>query len=512
MRRPGGDLDDLEADRAPAIASARVHSVSRRTVLGGLGVTLALPLLARLVATATVKAEAGASAWGPPVGPQPAPPIITTIATGSILTTAGTLPNYFLGLSYDKVEFSGEPLFTPTNTSLAGLFNLLGNGVLAIGGNTMDQTIWTPDGPGSTPGQVSPVDIDNLAGFLALTGWKLIYGLNLATSTPALAAAEAAYAQSVLGSVLLAFQIGNEPDEYSLSYFPQGWNLAAYESLWESFRSAVAAAVPDAAFAGPSFGGDETTWTVPCIAGPYGKQISLVTQHYYRGNGHSATATVKNLVSNDTTIVADCTALRFATAGMKLPFRFSETNSYLYGGTPGVSNAYASTLWVIDHLFRIALGGGSGVNMQGGNQGYYTPIANSGGTVLGPMPEYYGLLLFSLIGPGTLLNTELSTPALNITMYAVVSSTGPTYIVIVNKELYQDLKLTIKCPQIIESAELIELQGTALAALTGQTLQGATVGTDGSFALGAPYAAPNISSYWVTCYIPAISAILLRVS
>ncbi|MGC2401722.1 MAG: hypothetical protein WA510_18145, partial [Acidobacteriaceae bacterium] len=476
------------------------------------GATIALPLLARVAIAATTKPAGSTSSWPPAQEPQPAMPAITTTATGSILHTAGTLPDYFLGLSYEKVEFSGEPLFTPTNTSLAGLFNLLGNGVLAIGGNSMDQTIWMPDGPGNTPGQVSPADIDNLAGFLALTGWKLIYGLNLATSTPELAAAEAAYAQASLGNVLLAFQIGNEPDEYSLSYFPVGWNLASYETVWEEFRTAVVDAVPGAMFAGPSCGGNETTWTVPFISGPGGKQIALVTQHYYRGNGHSATATAKNLVSNDTTIVADCTALRFATGGMSLPFRFSETNSYLYGGAPGVSNAYASALWVIDHLFRIALGGGSGVNMQGGDQGYYTPIANSGGTVIGAMPEYYGLLLVSLIGPGTLLSTQLSTVALNITMYAVVTASGQTNIVIVNKELYQYVKLTIKCPQIIKSAELIELQGDALTALTGQTLQGATVGTDGSFAMGAPYTAPNVSSYWVTCYVPAISAILLRVS
>jgi hypothetical protein len=63
--------------------------------------------------------------------------VVTTIATGSVLSAAGTLPNYFLGLSYEKLEFSGEPLFTPTNTSLAGLFSLLGNGVLAIGGNSL---------------------------------------------------------------------------------------------------------------------------------------------------------------------------------------------------------------------------------------------------------------------------------------------------------------------------------------------------------------------------------------
>jgi hypothetical protein len=69
--------------------------------------------------------------------------------------------------------------------------------------------------------------------------------------------------------------------------------------------------------------------------------------------------------------------------------------------------------------------------------------------VLGPMPEYYGLLLVSLIGQGTVLSTKLSTTELNVTMYAVLTPSGETNIVIVNKEQYQDLKLTIECLHIL---------------------------------------------------------------
>jgi hypothetical protein len=152
------------------------------------------------------------------------------------------------------------------------------------------------------------------------------------------------------------------------------------------------------------------------------------------------------------------------------------------------------------------------VNMQGGDQGYYTPIANSEGIIVEVRPEYYGLLLFSMIGSGTILGTKLSSTNLNISMYAVLSPAGETNIVLVNKEQYQFMKITIKCPQVIRAAQLIELRGPALTSLTGQTLQGATVGTDGSFVAGPPYAAPNVSSFWVTLYVPAMSAILLRVT
>jgi hypothetical protein len=144
--------------------------------------------------------------------------------------------------------------------------------------------------------------------------------------------------------------------------------------------------------------------------------------------------------------------------------------------------------------------------------GYYTPIANSGSTVFEVRPEYYGLLLFSLAGQGTLLKTRISITQLNMTMYAVLTPSGVTNIVIVNKEIYHSLKITIHCGQNINSAELIELRGTALTATTGQTLQGATIGTDGSIEMAAPYSPENISSAWVTCYVPALSAVLLRVS
>lgn len=494
-------------------------TTSRRGLLGGLGATMALPLLSGvtlLESVSAVTAEAKTISQSATTTQQPVPTAVQTVATAQISTTAtSVLPDYFLGLSYEKGDFVTELLFTWENQQLAGLFNRLGNGVLRIGGNSVDATVWNPYGQGNTAGEVAPADVDNLADFMAKTNWKLLYGLNLATSTPELAAAEAAYVQFVLGDVLLGFEIGNEPDEYGLSYFPKGWSLAAFEARWEQFRSAIVAESPAAVIAGPSTAGNVTTWAAPFAMGPAGGQIAVLTQHYYRGNGHSVNATVANLVSTDKAIVADCVALKSAVAGVNIPFRFTETNSYLYGGSPGVSNAYASALWVIDHLFHIAYGGGSGVNMQGGDDAYYTPIENDNAVVVGAKPEYYGLLLFSLAGQGELLPTTFSEENFNATIYAVRTATGGLNIVIVNKEVYQSLKITINCKQEVNGANLLELQGSSLSATSGQTIQGYSVSVDGSILSGitssSPYAPENISSSWVTCYVPAISAVLLRV-
>jgi hypothetical protein len=517
----------LETAHRPAYARA-LSQLSRRTVLSGLSATMGLPLLPLSFLEGcgvgiVIPLPQGSTPPVPPpqppqpvaTVPQPVPTAVQTVATATISAAAGTLPDYFMGLSYEKGAFVTESLFTAANKSLAGMFNRLGNGILRIGGNSLDQTRWNPNGPGNTPGQVSPADIDNLAGFTALTNWKILYGVNLATSTPALAAAEVAYAQSKLSHALIGFEIGNEPEEYYLSYYPTGWNLTAFEILWQQFRSAILATTPSAIITGPDTGGNGssgnvTAWSVPFTQRPTGKLISLLTQHYYRGNGHSSNATVKNLISPDANIITACATLKSAASARGIPFRISETNSYLYGGSPGVSDAYASALWVIDHLFNIAHGGASGVNMQGGDVGDYTPIANSGSTVLEARPEYYGLLLFSLSGQGTLLQTALSTSNFNATVYAVLTPSSDINVLIVNKEVYQSLNITIDCGRNIIDADLIELRGPSLTATTGQTLQGATVATDGSITLGTHYTPASVSGSKVTCYVPAISAVLLK--
>jgi hypothetical protein len=79
------------------------------------------------------------------------------------------------------------------------------------------------------------------------------------------------------------------------------------------------------------------------------------------------------------------------------------------------------------------------------------------------------------------------------------------------KRCFQSLKITIDCGKTINGADLIELRSTAVTATSGQTLQGGTVENDGSVMYGTHYSPANVSASWVVCYVPAISAVLLRV-
>jgi hypothetical protein len=129
----------------------------------------------------------------------------------------GPIASDFIGLSYEFAILAAGDYFMPDNGPVLGLIRSLGeNGVIRIGGNTSERTVWRsqakPVGSGSFV--MTPAGIDRLAAAMRILGWKLIYGLNLARGTPEEAAEEAAYVPHVVGSNLLAFQIGNEPDGF----------------------------------------------------------------------------------------------------------------------------------------------------------------------------------------------------------------------------------------------------------------------------------------------------------
>jgi hypothetical protein len=446
--------------------------------------------------------------------PQPLPSGSLTSATVTVSSTvAGTLPAGFAGLSYEKSSMA-VPRFEASNTNLIGLFQALGPSLLRIGGNSVDKTQWTATGAGRTSGQVAPSDIDALAGFLKAAGWTVLYGVNLATSTAAAAAAEVAYAVKSLGESLYAIEIGNECDLYGNtgSYFAGNWTLPDFEQLWEQFRTAILAAAPDAVLTGPASASHVTTWTVPFGQYATSQQIALLTQHYYRGNGQSASSTAAELITPDTALATQLAQLEAGAQGLGIPYRLAETNSFYNGGASGVSNSYASSLWVIDHLFNIALGGGTGANLHGGGNGTgYTPIADSNGTVVEVRPEYYGVKLFTLAGTGTLLTTTVSAAGLNVTGYAVKAADGTLNLLIVNKDSTQNLSLSIDCGQPVMSASLMMMTGPGLDATTGVAIQGASIGLDGSFAPQPVWTVP-VSGSTVTCYVNALSAALITTS
>jgi len=211
-------------------------SPSRRDILRRLGAGGASALLPGLASSKAQTMPSG-----------PVTPVTVTVTD----TAMGVIGPAFAGLSYEKAQMA-NPFFSPQNANAIELFRLIGPSLLRIGGNSVDRTTWMPDRRGRTSGQVAPSDIDALAGFLSATGWQVVYGVNLAQSTPALAAVEVAYAVQALGSSLYGIEIGNEVDLYHGKYFPSNWGFSDYLALWQSFVAAIRQQSPAVPLPDPS--------------------------------------------------------------------------------------------------------------------------------------------------------------------------------------------------------------------------------------------------------------------
>jgi hypothetical protein len=343
----------------------------------------------------------------------------------------------FVGLSYESAVVAGNDFFTADNRMLLRLLRTLGpKGVLRIGGNTSERTRWTTQDTAAPKETflITPPTIDRLAGFVRALGWQLIYGLNLATGTPEQAAAEAVYVARAVGPLLLAFQIGNEPDGFGRwsDVRPKTYDVAAFLSEWRRFHAAIRAAVPDAPFAGPDVAA-ETGWIAPFAdAAPTG--LVMLTRHYYAdGPASNPAVTLGKLMRSAGQIVPVLAELAAIGTAHRLPWRIAETNSIYAGGRPGVSDTLGAALWGAELMFQIATAGGVGVNFHAGEDKIYTPISHGRGGGLTARALYYGMLMFAQ-ATGDLVPTRLDSGGVPLAAYAVRATDGTLRLVVINKD------------------------------------------------------------------------------
>jgi hypothetical protein len=426
--------------------------------------------------------------------------------------SSGTIGPGFVGLSYEKSHLT-DSFFTGENSPLIALCRLLGPSVLRLGGNSVDATSWDPTAPANPPATIGTTigtaDVDGLDDFLAATGWKALYAVGLEMSTPAAAAAEAVYAAGKLGGSLYGFEVGNEIDLYFLSY-------AQLLANWNAEADAITSAVPNATLTGPA---TSSTSLLSMFAHDEAGRIALLTQHYYRDNGGLPSATADELLSPDPALLSMLRLLSTTATANRISdgYRIAETNSFYNHGTPGVSNAFASALWVIDFLFTNAEHGSSGVNLHGGGAGQdgpepfaYTPIEEVNGVVTGAQPIFYGMLFFTLAGTGTVYAANASADNLNFTAYAVGQADGSTNVALVNKDGTHAVGASVDMGMTVKTASAIYLEASSLTATTGVTLAGAPISPAGEWTFNAPWALP-VSGHTVTVTVPAASAALVHV-
>jgi len=345
----------------------------------------------------------------------------------------------FTGLSYESAQLANPQFFSAGNQPLIQLFrDLSPHGVLRLGGGSSDFTTYSDAPPaGPPPFEVFGPDtsktvkagtittsaaLENLRAFLDAVNWRCLYGLNLARGTKQNAIREAAAAQRILGPRLMALQIGNEPDSFRKRYRPATYAPADFMQEWNEFHSAIAAAVPQAKFAGPDISNKLAYFQAFAAQAAQYPDVILLTAHAYAmGPAQSPNATLDKLLSDDPSVQTQpeksLDAILAAAKTAHLPYRMCEGNSCWDGGEPGVSDTLASALWCGDFMLHLAQKEVAGVNMHGGN-GYYTPIAGAPSTGFTRRPEYFGMQLAQHFAGCTLLRSTLRTSNPKLTAYA----------------------------------------------------------------------------------------------
>ncbi len=426
----------------------------------------------------------------------------------------------YCGLSYEKSKMTNN-FFVSTNTGLINLFNQIAPAVLRIGANSVDTTCW---GGISNKTPITPAQVDAFAGFVKAlnTNWHVIYCINMSVNSPTNCAAEAAYAANALGSSLLGFEIGNEPDLYANNGI-RGSNYTYTQFLpeWRALAAAITDTVPGWAvtnagigwvLTGPASAYNNSEYTDPFVRDEAGV-IATVTQHYYRANGQDPSSTLALLLQPDPDVPVTVSNIVAAATAAKLPlgFRMDECGSFYNGGAPNVSDAYGTALWTLDFMFTCALNGCQGVNFHGGgNITGYTPIADNGSTVLQAQPEFYGLKMFSLVPQGSVIPAAIALGTnINFTAYGVQRLGGGISAVLVNKETNYSVQVSINLGTMVAEAQLIELTGPALDSTNGYMIGGAEIDADGSWTGGVQSVTATTNGQ-LTITVPPISAVLLN--
>ena len=422
------------------------------------------------------------------------------------------IPENFIGLSYKSAVLASPDYLSPRNISVMGLFRGLGPGaVLRLGGNSSERTVWRDTGNASETFVVTPAAIDALAALLNELDWRLIYGLNLARGNPDAAAEEAAYVARAVGSRLLAFQIGNEPDGFGRwsGVRPQGYDFQAFLAEWRQFSTGIRARLPTAPFAGPDIIAEQE-WIRPFIAAA-GDALVLVTRHYYAdGPAGAPHITLARLLNSAPQAKAMLEEMRSISESSRLPFRIAETNSVFNEGQPGVSDTFGSALWGIEFMFQVAEAGGQGVNFHTGDAKAYTPIGRGPkGHVARPL--YYAMLMFNeAVRGASMLPAQLVAPGLNMAAYAMRVADDTLKVCLINKDRETGARVGIKTGRNFSSASLLRLAAPSAEAKTEVTLGGSAVGEFGLWSPQPLKAFPWRSDAYVG--VAAASAVIVHLS
>ena len=423
-------------------------------------------------------------------------------------STVSVPPSYF-GLS---TEYWALPLFErnmPVFERVLSMLHVPGDGplVVRIGGDSADHSFWAPKAR-KMPGwafALTPAYLARLRSLVERDRVRLIVDLNLLTDTPLTAATWARAAETSLprGSII-GFEVGNEPDLYTRSYWmatiarspfearplPLELTPDSYVDDFSDYARVLGEGAPDIPLIGPAVAHPKAglPWIKTLIADER-PELGAVSAHLYpysacvKDKASSGYPTVARLLSRHasgglTKDIAGAVAVAHQ-AGLK--FRLTELNSVTCGGKGGVSNTFATALWAPDALFTLMRAGVDSVNLHVRAYAINAPfsLTRQG---LKPRPLLYGLLMFerTLGSDARLVRLDVShARSLNLSAWAVRVRGGILHVLVLdksNRTVRVDLRLPATGPATVQ-----RLLAPSASATTGETLDGQRLGPDGNW-------------------------------
>jgi hypothetical protein len=424
-----------------------------------------------------------------------------------ISTTAVTqpLPSGFLGFSFEFTAVRDDTGSNPRaiNPVLVRLIRNVAPGqtpILRIGGDSTDGTWWPIPHVTPSPGLTYTLTNSWLATTRALavqTGAKLILGVNLKLDSTAEVAAEArAYRMGIGTSHIEALEIGNEPELYKVFpwYEVNGAPFYARPSTYD-FAGYVkevadlAKRAPGVALAGPATGAQSWFARTPQLVAAE-PRLKIITYHRYpllrcfSQPGDKRYPSIPNLLESDAARdLLKGTASTIAYAHSHgVAVRIDELNSVACAGQPGVSDTFASALWMLDTLFAMDRSGVDGVNIHTLPTASYKPFGFRRlpeGWLATVHPDYYSLLTFSQAAPpGSRMLSVSQTVSTDIRSRATVTGGGVVHVVVINDSLTSSHVVLVRPPARAGDAVLEWLRAPSAAATDDVTLAGQTFGNE----------------------------------
>jgi Glycosyl hydrolase family 79 C-terminal beta domain len=465
------------------------------------------------------------------------PDTVVTVNPDSVVRP---VPSGFVGLSF---EYSAVPWYTGSdpravNPVFEELVRNLAPGQspsIRIGGNSTDTTWWPAAGIRRPPGvsyTLSRRWMSLTAALARDTGARLIMGIDLEAGVPALAVAEARAFLSRFGeSRLRAFEIGNEAPRYGL--FP--WYHAgpgqpvlarrpsySFQDFSREYATVAGRLPRSVPLAGPTLGGP--LWMenlAPFVSSE--PRLGLVSFHHYPFNRcfiplySPVYPTIPRLLSRSGSRGFESSLEQYIGIARAhgLPFRIDELNSVACGGKRGVSDRFASALWILDTLFDLVRIGVSGVNIHmfpGASYILFSFRRSNGHWVGRVRPEYYGLLLFAqATPPGSRLLGAITRGGQAVRAWATRGAKGTVRVVLINDGLHKRHVFLVRDTAGGGPATVIRLSAPSALARNGVTIGGQRFGRTSTGRLTAPPEQEPVSSNhgrYVIRLAPATAALL----